>query len=90
MPTLKGAEASLSYAQCSFSFFSLFLKIFYLFIFKDRGREEEREGEKHQQVVASRTPPTRNLAHNPGMCTDWELNQQPFGSQAGAQSTEPH
>ena len=21
---------------------------------------------------------------------DWESNQQPFGSQAGAQSTEPH
>ena len=26
----------------------------------------------------------------PGMCLDWELNQQPFGSQAGTQSTEPH
>ena len=23
------------------------------------------------------------------MCPDWELNQQPFGSQAGAQSNEP-
>ena len=27
---------------------------------------------------------------NPGMCPDWELNHQPFGSQAGTQSTEPH
>ena len=26
----------------------------------------------------------------PGLQLDWELNQQPFGSQAGAQSTEPH
>ena len=34
--------------------------------------------------------PRQNLAHNPGMCPDWELNQQPFGSQASAQSTEPH
>ena len=36
-----------------------FLKI--LFIFRERGREEEREGEKHQCVrdVASCTPPTR-------------------------------
>ena len=34
-------------------------------------------------------PPTRDLA-NSGMCPDWELNQQPFGSQAGTQSTEPH
>ena len=24
------------------------------------------------------------------MCPDWELNQQPFGSQAHAQSTELH
>ena len=31
-----------------------------------------------------------DLVHNPGMCPDWELNQQTFGSQAGAQSTEPH
>ena len=33
---------------------------------------------------------SRDLAHNPGMCSDWELNWQPFGSQAGAQFTEPH
>ena len=26
----------------------------------------------------------------PGMYPVWELNQQPFGSQAGTQSTEPH
>ena len=24
------------------------------------------------------------------MCTDWESNSQPFSTQAGAQSTEPH
>ena len=41
-------------------------------------------------MVASCTPPTGDLAHNPGVCPDWELNQQPFGSQARAQSTEPH
>ena len=35
-------------------------------------------------------PITRDLACKPGMCADWESNQQPFGSQAGAQSTEPH
>ena len=55
---------------------------FYVFIFRERGREGEREGEKHQCVVASRAPPTGDLAHNPGMCPDCELNQQPFGSQA--------
>ena len=63
---------------------------FYLFIFRERGREGEREGEKHQCVVASRAPPTGDLAHNPGMCPDCESNQQPFGSQACAQSTEIH
>ena len=62
----------------------------YIFIFRERGREREREGEKHQCVVASRTPPTGDLACNPDMCPDWESNQQPFGSQAHAQSIEPH
>ena len=37
MPTLKGTEASLSCVQCFF-----FFKIF--FIFKDWGRERDREG----------------------------------------------
>ena len=50
----------------------------------------KREGEKHQCVVASCTPPTGDMACNPGMCPDWESNQRPLGSQAGAQSTEPH
>ena len=44
---------------------------------------------KHRWV-ASHTPPTGELAHNPGMCPDQELNQRPFNLQAGTQSTEPH
>ena len=47
------------------------MKKFY-FIFRQRGREEEREGEKHQCVVASHTPATWDLAHNPGEFPDWE------------------
>ena len=39
-----------------------------LFIFRERGREREREGEKHQCVGASQVPSTRDLAHHPGMC----------------------
>ena len=39
-----------------------------------RGREGEREGEKHQRVVASCMPSVGDLAHNPGMCPGWELN----------------
>ena len=54
--------------------FSSFSKRFYLFIFRERGREGEREGEKYQYVVASCTPPSEDLAHNPGMCPDWESN----------------
>ena len=65
-------------------------KRFYLFIFREKGREGEREEGKHQCVVASHAPPTGDLAHNPGMGPDWELNQGPFGLQAHAQSTEVH
>ena len=67
------------------------LYIFFIFIiFRQRVEEGERKGEKHQRVVASRTPPTGDPAHNQGMCPYWELNQRHFGSQASAQSTEPH
>ena len=52
--------------------------------------EGERGGEKHQRVVASLAPSAGDLARTPGMCPDWESKQQPFGLQAGAQSTEPH
>ena len=66
------------------------LKIKFKFTFREARREGERGGEKHQCVVASHVPPTRDLAHNPGMCPDWESNQQPFDFQACTQSTEPH
>ena len=55
------------------SAYFLFLR-FYLFIFRKRGREGVREGEKHQYVVASLVPTTGDLASNPGMCPDWESN----------------
>ena len=62
---------------------------FYLFIFRERGKEEKREGEKYPCVVTSSTPPTGHLAHNPGKCPDWDSNPRLFGSQAGTQSTGP-
>ena len=67
-----------------------FLKILLIHLFLERGREGERKGEKHQCVVASHTPPNGDLAFNPGIHPDWELNQQPFGLQVSTQSTEPH
>ena len=54
-----------------------FFKRFYLFIFRERGREGEREGEKHWPATW-------------GMLPDQESNLQPLGLQAGTQSTEPH
>ena len=53
-----------------FYFFIYFLKDF-IYLFLERGRE----GEKHRCVVASLTPPTVDLACNPGMCPDWESNR---------------
>ena len=50
----------------------IFKDLFILFL--ERGRDGEREGEKHQCVLASHGSPTGDLAHNPGMCPDWESN----------------
>ena len=63
-----------------------------LFIyFSEREEEKEKEREKkYQCVVAPHMTPTGDLARNPGMCPDWEWNQWPFGSQARAESAEPH
>ena len=65
-----------------------------LVISRERGREGEREKnsdvrEKHQ-LVAFCMSPTGDMARNPGMFPERELNQRPFSSQPGAQSTEPH
>ena len=54
--------------------FSLFLDILFI-LFLEKGSGGEREGEKHQCVVASQVPPTGALAHIPGMCPDWESNR---------------
>ena len=71
------------------NYYSNFFKDFIYLIFRERGREGDREGEKYQ-MVASHMPPTGDLVCNPGMCPDWELNWPPFSSQADAQSTEAH
>ena len=66
------------------------------YLFLERGREGESEGEKYQCVKEKRKitwlPPTcpqlGELANNPGMCPDQESNQRPFDLQVSAQSTE--
>ena len=64
-------------------------KILFIYFYRE-GREGEREGEKHQCVVASHVASTSDLARNPGMCPDWELNWRPLWFTAHTQSTEPH
>ena len=66
---------------------------FHIFFEGGEGREKEERKVNVQEIhqsVASHKPPAGDLACNPGMCPDWELNRQPFGSQASTQSTEPH
>ena len=43
-----------------------------------------------QENRQSRTPPTGDLAHNPVMFHDSELNWWPFSLQHDTQPTEPH
>ena len=65
--------------QC-LSYFCLYPKTFFfrnkyfIYLFLERGRKGESEGEKYQCVVASRVPAAGDLAHNPGMCPVWESN----------------
>ena len=56
---------------------AFFLRL-YLFIFRERGREGEREEEKHQCVVASRTPSTGDLACNPGIALSGNGTRDPL------------
>ena len=55
---------------------SLFVFFKTLFIFIERGREREGEGEKHRCVRDTFIGcPTGDLAHNPGVCPDWDVNR---------------
>ena len=65
------------------------LKDFIYLFFRERGREGAR-GRERSMCGCPSCAPNWGLAHNPGMCPDWELNQQPFGLQASTQSTELH
>ena len=69
-------EAQGEEGQSQFFLFSRSNSFFkgFLFLFLQRGEEKEKEGEKHQCVVASHTPPTGDLSRNSGMYLDQELN----------------
>ena len=55
--------------QVLYHVFKIFLNLFL-----ERGREGDREGEKYQCMVASRTPAVGDVACSPFMCPDWELH----------------
>ena len=69
---------------------------FYLFMFRERGRKGEREGEKHWYVrgtsisCLSCLPHLGHQTRNPGVYPDQELNQHPFALWYDVQPTEPH
>ena len=84
----------LIYAFFGWFFFFFFFWRFYLSIFRERGRETERERnidvwEKHRWVAFSRAP-ARNLVGNPGMHPDQESNWWSFSLWGDAQPYEPH
>ena len=74
LPQMTHKPKSKTHKWLGFLFLFLFLR-FYLFIFRERESVGEKEGDKHQCVVASHMPPTGDLARNSGMCPDWESNQ---------------
>ena len=57
---------------------------------RERLRERNIDGREKHGSIASHMPPRWDLARNPRLCPDWELNLWPFGLQNDAQSTETH
>ena len=58
----------------------------FIYLFLERGEEREKERERNSNVwLPLACPILGTMTRNPGMCPDWESNQQPFGSQASAQ-----
>ena len=62
----------------------------FIYLFLDRGEGREWEERNISVWLPLTPPPNWRPGRNPGMCTDWESKQPPFGSQAGTQSAEPH
>ena len=61
--------------------------------FREEGREKERG--KHRCARETSIAHFSQAPHwgpgcNAAICPNWESNQRPFGSQAGAQCTKPH
>ena len=55
----------------------------------EKERERNMDVQERHRLIACHKSPAGDLAHNPGMCPDWKLNQRPFGLQVGTQSIQP-
>ena len=51
----------------------------FIYLFLEMGREGENRGRNINVWLTLKYPVLENLACNPGMYPDWELNWQPFG-----------
>ena len=80
-------KCSVNVKSCPHEIQSCFLFFFFLkiLLLLDRGKGREGRGKETSMCGC----PIEDLAHNPGMCPDWELNQRPFALQFSSQSTEP-
>ena len=79
----------INYSDMSSNSFQLLFFFFKMrFVFRERGREGDREGNINVWLPLTHPLLVGDLAHNPGTC--WEWNWRPFGTQEGTQSTEPH
>ena len=88
---LNPVTSPLSYFNWAFPFLkicSLKKKSIYLFIFGERGREGEREGNINMWLPLAR--PLLGTWPATQACALTGVESATFGSQAGAQSTEPH
>ena len=72
----------------NFVWISFFKDFIYLFLERGEGREKEK---RHINVWLPLAHPLLGTwPTTQAWALDWVLNQQPFGSQVGTQSTEPH
>ena len=67
--------------------FILFLKILFIFIFREKG-SRGKTGRETSIGCLSQIP-NWGPGPNPDMCPDWELKQRPLGLQEEAHPTEP-
>ena len=72
----------------SFKSIQFFKEIIYLFIFRERGKEGQRE--RNSSVWLPLVHPLPGTWPETQGCADWESNWRPFDWQAHAQSTELH